>query len=121
MGEKYTQIIYGAFTDDIQGECPDEDGWFEWADSHDAFQRAKKGYGKALHGATLTTSYESEPSWVGFAIQVLDYGETWEVQDLVSMDAEDAPAVKAWKQFQKLAAEVGATLPDGRLIIAHDE
>lgn len=117
MGEKTTQIVFGAFRADIEGAaCPDEDGWSEWAYNHPEFVKREGHYGRTLLGARFGTSYESRRPWVGFTITTLEYRNTWEMTT-----DEDIPAVHAWNRFRELAAEVGAIFPAGRIIIAHDE
>lgn len=121
MGEKRTKIVFGAFIEDVKGleGCPGEDGWDEWLVDVPGIEKVDR-YGSAgIDGLRLLHPYESEPEWLGFLVQILYYGATWAVaEDLEGTEQARA----AWEKLRGILREHrGIDLPEGGLIVAHDE
>ena len=129
MGEKSTKIVFGAVVEDMP-PCPHEDGsWSQWfweqaeRKLHGRCQIIPVGdYGVGFLTTSgkcrLLTSYESDPRWVGFSVDVLSYGGVC----LLDPELEAyRTAQKAWGLLKQYFHAEGMTLPDGHLLIAHDE
>lgn len=128
MGEKNTEIVFGCFERDLRklsgkgGARPegvdkdDWEGWTDWLSDHPSSQRVGPYNELGFAGVQWSSSYESEPSWIGFRIQGLGYPSVM-VLDPEKLD----PQRKAWEAFRMLLAEVGVEAPPGRILVAHDE
>lgn len=114
MGEKFTLIVHGCWMD-AAPPCPHIDGWGEWAWTSPIFTRTD--FDAVFSARNFRKSYESDRAWIGFEIDVLSYGDTRMFYDLPMIAARDA-----WERLRVEVKKIhGLELPEGRVIVAHDQ
>lgn len=118
MDEKVVKLVVGCFTEGVEGlpfGYPDHpQGWEGWLEGLPGITR-----GPRFEGIQLVAAYQSRPVWVGLLVGELDHLGAWSVLEPPEGWTE---ATLAWESLRDIVrAYREVELPEGNLIVAHDE